>query len=753
MVSKRDSSKIVPSIICLFCPLIRSIWIVLMIRPLLQTELPVSLTEKAAEFKYALAFVRRTDLRNVTEFVNAMAILSSLSVEDWRYNQRYGELLSAAKNFVFNPRSMNEFQQYCPESGYTSSPDDGLLAGFTEEGRMSSLFYPHTGFTQQIPYLQTGHGQLNGSKPREGAFLGYRTIDGVDWLWKSHFEHRMTAPPQTGLLHLQYRPHSGESADGGDRCASDNPVPNAALSVDEYAYVIPETETLARDFSIKNNGQKAVRSLVYYMQANANDNAQYPVYQTNRNRATAGDELRWSDCESDVSLRTFPAQAPVIDAGVANAALEDIFDVGAAQAVGSYLGGYLELDVDLQPGEEKTITVFTTGQSASALENTSLRLPPEYRRKLVRDRWGTYLSDVSTPSIPSRYRDQYLQSIVGLLMLYDPESGSLSAAPNSQPAYYSSWPRDGSFIAIALAEAGLVDPAQDYLGRFCASVQESDGSFEQCYASTGESTGIIAVENDQQVIYIHAVRRVFELSSDDRFLCDVWPTVKRAADYTVRSIVDNGLLAATHDFAEMWTDARQSLWTNTFAYRGLLDAAVLAEAVGTESDAERYREMASVLGTAIEDQFFVPVTDGFATHLSISGRERNENTAFAVAIHPTGWAEAYDHVDELLDQFESFYQSSTDWWLPREFLYASALYDCDRLEDGDTILDDLMTESLPGGTLAERVTENGEHRYAALGWSNAGFVHALYRRAAATSVEPSSELNLSGDTSNLQRDQ
>ncbi len=693
----------------------------------------VSFASKIEQWRYPLDFLRRIDFRNLRGFRRAVTILARPSVADWWYDREYTfpELARAAKNFVFDPGEMNVFQQHSPEAGYTSTPEDGLLAGVTAHGRLSSIFYPHTGFTQQIPYTQTGHGKLNGSKPRDGAFLGYRGADGVHWLWESQFSHEMSPVPETGMVHVQYE--------------------SDAISVDEYTYVVPTTETLARDFSITNRGTQPIRNLVYYMQANANDNGQYPIYNSNRNHATAGNELQWEDCESDVRLRVFPAHASVTDSGVADAPLATVLADGSSQATGRHLGGYLELDVSIQPGEQRTVTVFTTGSTngdadatdgdddeditAVDIDDSPLDLSPARRREFTRGKWNEYLDPVETDSVPSRYAEQYVRSVIGISMLYDPASGSISASPNSQPTYYLSWPRDGSFIAIALAEVGLTDIAKDYLVNFCGAVQEQDGSFEQCYGSTGEPMGIIAVENDQQTIYPHAVRTVYELTSDQSFLREVWPVVERAADYTVGAIVDNGLLAATHDFAEMWTDARQSIWTNAFAYRGLLDAASLAERVEANDAAERYRaanryrDAARGIGDAVERRLFETVDGGFATHLSISGAEREENAAFSVAIHPTKWAERYGHVEELFDAFGSFSRSSTERWLPCEFMYAAALYNDGRIDDGDAILDDLGSECLPGGTLAETVDEDGNHQYAALGWSNAAFIHALHERS------------------------
>ena len=488
----------------------------------------------AADARYAIEFVRRTDLRNLDGFARTLAILSRPSAADYWYARRYTlrELPLAAVRFALDAERMNEFQQYSPEAGYTSTPADGLLAGFTRRGRLSSLFAPHTGFTDQVPYLQTCDGRLGGSKPREGGFFGLLTDDGVTWLWEPSFDHEMTHRSGTNVLQVRYRPSSDGTADAG-------------VVVEEDAYVLPGTETLVRDVTVVNRGERAVRGLVYYMQANANDEIQYPIGATSRNRASAGAELRWADEESDRCLRVFPARAPVRDAGVADVPLADALGAGADAATGRYVGGYLRLDVDVPPGERASATVYTTCRRDVTAGSGPLAWGRSERLSLVRAWWDDYLADVDTSSVPARHADQYRRSVVGVAMLADPASGSISAAPNSQPAYYLSWPRDGAFAAVALAEAGIAEVATDFLAGFCPRVQEPDGSFEQCYASTGESAGVIPVENDGPAIYLHAVRRVYESTGDEGFLRAAWPAVERAAAYLADAVVDNGLLAAT----------------------------------------------------------------------------------------------------------------------------------------------------------------------------------------------------------------
>jgi len=663
----------------------------------------------------ALDFLGRVDRRNLRMLPNALSILARPSLEDWYYNRDLvaRELPRELLRLLVDPGEMNAFQRHCPVAGYVSTPADGILAGFTERGRMSTLLCPHTGYTQQLPYYETGGTHLKGARPREGAFFGVecRGDERVTWLWEPSFAHRLSSGPGIGELSFTYEPRSGGPVEASER-----------------ASVPPGTETVVRELTVENTGERPVDRVVYYLQANANDRQQYVPGITSPNRVVAAEEaVTWRDKRSERRIR-LAGEDPVAATGVVTGPLIDAFDDVRPVGDGRHVGGFLSFDVDLAPGEETTVTVSTTWRGGDAAADGG-RAADGYgggpSNETGDQRWSEWLAGVPVDQVPDRFADQYERSVEGLVKLFDPTSGSLSAAPNFQPTYYPSWPRDGAFVAIALAEAGIEGPATAYLGEFLPSVQGADGGFEQCYTSDGSAAGIIPRENDQQGIYVHAVRAVHETTGDDAFLRAAWPTVVDALEYTVTAIADNGLLRATPDFAEMPSDARQSLWTNAFAYRGLLDGATLAEHLG--ADGERYRRAARHVGDALDRACFAG-REEFATELTIRGPERDENVAYSAAVHPTGWASDYGHTAALLDGFAATHHDGEEYWLPREFTYAASLYAADREAEADRILERLQTERLPGGTLAEEVDVHGDHNYAALAWANAAFVHALHVR-------------------------
>ncbi|MWV64035.1 hypothetical protein GRS48_04240 [Halorubrum sp. JWXQ-INN 858] len=803
----------------------------------------VRLEPHRRRFRRRLRHLRRVDFRNLGMASRTLAVLARPRPRNWWHNRSFlKEVPLGLYRALFDPNAMNDFQKVRAEAGAVSTPADGLCAGVTERGRVSALFAPHTGFTNQVPYhVHDEEDRLKGARPREGAFFGVRFADatgepssseltseptsehgptrdptrgrdgpaegdaGVEWLWSAPYDHEVEPDTGAGALVVTATRRGSSDGDGDD-----GRVVGRSLTATERIAVVPGTETLARDLTVRNRGDVPIESVVYYTRANANALLQYPPGVTSPNRAVARAALRWTDRESDAELRVFAApDVTVLDSGVAEGALGDLFADAESRATGHYLSGFLELDVRIEPGETRTVSTFTTygrdrgrvGSGDRAVDEDRSRAvaerSPTGRERDARDWWADRLADVDATGIPARHADGYRRALVDLLTLCDPESGSIAAAPHVQPAYYFSWPRDGAFSAVALARAGLTDPAVRFLADFLPPLRRADGSFEQCYASNGEPAGVIPVENDQQPAYAWAVHEVHTvLAREDPaaaagFLARTWPAVRDALAYTARSFADNDLLAATHDYAEMWTDADQSLWTNALAYRGFRDGAALARTAAgagivdpadAEADAGRFERAAVRVGDAIDDAFFavdaasLPVgrlssgaepvdgwssVDGFASHLTLNGPEQRPTTISAVAAVPGGWADDYDRTADLLPALDAMYGASPTRWLPKEFLYAAACYRAvvdggtagdlanravtgegpvDRLAAGDRVLEALADERLPGGAFAEEVGPDGEHGFAALGWSSATYVLALdERRRALRTVERRAE--------------
>ncbi len=669
-----------------------------------------------------LRFAQRIDWRNAKNDWNAASVALGLRGGDgiwpqirdrqyWTdisYNQDLltAQLRTLAHNAV-SDESMNEFQGNSPQGGYVSTPVDSIGASITDTGRMSTMQASHSDATHYLPYYPHNGDTPDGSKPREGGFAGIRKEDGVDWLWEDVFDQEFSCQDDTGILEIGYRPQRSDM-----------------ISVDETAYVLPETDTVFRDYTLTNETSTSFTGrFVYYTQANVTDEKQNPmIWHSHRNTVTADDRLTWVDEESNNTLHIGMDQ-PVAESGVAETRLEELFEDAADTVTGRYLNGFLDADVSLAPGEQTSLTVGIT--DTGELDN--LETPAATRQDRTMQWWEGWMDDIDSADMDDTDTQQYRRAVKTLGLLVDPDSGMIPAAPDLVPMYYPSWIRDGAFSAVALARAGKPEPAKRFLADYCPAVQEEDGSFKMCYHRDGTFAGYIEIENDQQPIYAWAVQTVYQETGDEAFLEDSWPAVEQALDYTIDAMVDNDLLAATPDYAEMPSDVRQSTWANTFAYRALLDGADMAEALG--QDGSTYQDAAETVGDAVADRFF---EDEYATHLTATGPAVTYNTPYAAIAWPTGWMDAYGHGDQLLDDLYHNFASNTDeYWVPGAAMLAASLYNQDETVKAENVMDNVQTAQTPSNNIAEEVN-GSEQRFASpLGWAQAAYILAVDEKYSA----------------------
>jgi hypothetical protein len=648
-------------------------------------------------------FPFRLDWRNVGMLPNSFEhFLSGISREDWEYNREHISRKWEVFRDNFPHGEVNAFQKYSPEEGFVSTPQDTVGAGVTQNGRMSS-FFSSEGFIPQVPYFSHTGDETQGAKPMEGGFWGLEEGGDLTWLWEDEFDHGITYRDDSSMLDLRY--------------GSDD------LAVEETIYVVPGSDTLFRDIELMNMDDEPFDGrLVYHQRSNVTDTDQnFLAWKSNRNRIAAlPDGMRWDDLESDYELQARSRPGMDVCKLWGGERTDD------ADMEGRYLDGDLLFDLELDPDESERVTVALASGRDTDIDESLLEQGQETRQRAVQDWWERWLEDVDDGHVRERWSDMFERSVITLGSMADPDSGILPAAPNVQPMYYPSWIRDGVFMSVALAEAGKPDIARDYLGDFLPGVQEEDGSFKQCYDARGQFTGVIEIANDQPPMYAWGVREVYdrmEGKEADRFLEEAWPAVRDAMEYCLDARVDNGLLAATPDFAEMPTDSRQSLWTNAFAYRGFEDVAYLAEEMG--EDGEVYANAAAEMEERIYDEFVEKPDEDYVTYFTVTGGQKNPKGLFTTALWPTEWADDLDIGDDILEEAYRT-REEEEPWVPGPLLLARNCAEEGYEDWQEEIVDDLYTEQSAAGNLVEQVEADGGYSFALpLGWSHAAYILAM----------------------------
>lgn len=171
------------------------------------------------------------------------------------------------------------------------------------------------------------------------------------------------------------------------------------------------------------------------------------------------------------------------------------------------------------------------------------------------------------------------------------------------------WPRDSSFVAVALAGTGHFAASLNVL-RFLARMQSSGGTWQARYypngsgpVQDGRPAELDAVGWVPWAVWSwSATQQITEGNDAWIELQQLWPMVTKAANAAVSSISGNGLPDASMDY---WEDKpiEQTLGTAAPLLSGLRAAAALAAVVGDNTSQARWATAASKLAAAITASF------------------------------------------------------------------------------------------------------------------------------------------------------
>ncbi|MES2920017.1 MAG: discoidin domain-containing protein [Verrucomicrobiota bacterium] len=177
--------------------------------------------------------------------------------------------------------------------------------------------------------------------------------------------------------------------------------------------------------------------------------------------------------------------------------------------------------------------------------------------------------------------------------------------PAIQPGprrYTRSWVRDCVIMGAALAKAGLPFALREFLTWY-AQFQREDG-FVPCVVDRDGVDWL--VEHDSHGQFLWGVREVYREGCDRKFLTDMLPHVRKAADYLISLRAQRmtaecksemraecfGLLPESASHEGYLAHHVHSYWDDFWGVRGLEAAADLAETMGITGDSNRWKSEA-----------------------------------------------------------------------------------------------------------------------------------------------------------------
>ncbi|HEY5990000.1 MAG TPA: glycoside hydrolase family 15, partial [Streptosporangiaceae bacterium] len=218
----------------------------------------------------------------------------------------------------------------------------------------------------------------------------------------------------------------------------------------------------------------------------------------------------------------------------------------------------------------------------------------------VSQRW---LSSGIVPGRGALMRSMAARALLDLRLLTRP-NGAVAAGWHSIWKY--AWPRDASWVAVALADTGHTSDAWRIL-QFLQRAQLSDGTWAARYLLDG--SGPVRDGRPDELDAVGwvpwAVWSWFQAQRADQVvlqqLAQLWPMVSAAADAAARALSPNGLPQASMDYWEH--SAQVTLGTAAALLAGLRAAADIASTLGADPSALRWGTAAASLARAITSAF------------------------------------------------------------------------------------------------------------------------------------------------------
>jgi glucoamylase len=351
-----------------------------------------------------------------------------------------------------------------------------------------------------------------------------------------------------------------------------------------------------------------------------------------------------------------------------------------------------------------------------------------------------WLAAGSVPGMNHRTRSMAQRALLDLHLSTRPDGAVVAGW---YPGWDYAWPRDSSWVAVALAVTGHGADARRVL-TFLRQEQSRDGTWAARYQPDGG--GAVRdgrpAELDAVGWVPWAVWSWYEASHPARAeLAALWPMVSAAAGAAERSLSPGGLPAASTDYWEHGTQV--TLGTAAPLLTGLRAAAGIAGTLGRTQAAQRWADDAARLARAIGASFGCY---GFNRLPDDSSGPDASVTFLGPPFGPGSAAleRAEDAAERALTLPGGGVRPGADWpgntetaWTAETAFFA--LFDASTGENGRAaaLLSWLAAHRTPLGALPEQVTAAGQPASVApLAWTDAAVLIALAAPAHPLPVPP-----------------
>ncbi|HET7305851.1 MAG TPA: hypothetical protein VFJ12_15020 [Segeticoccus sp.] len=337
-----------------------------------------------------------------------------------------------------------------------------------------------------------------------------------------------------------------------------------------------------------------------------------------------------------------------------------------------------------------------------------------------------WLASGTVPGTTQQQREMAARALLNIRLLDQPNGAPIVAWHG---AWKYAWPRDGSFMASALAYTGHRDEAYEIL-QFMARAQRPNGTWEARYLPDGsgppddrhwqlDGNGWVPFAADTWLRTAHGDGHTQQQARE------LWPMVRKSADYVATHLGPDGMPPATPDY---WENAVQGVTIGLAAplLSGLRASSHFAAATGHIADARRYGSAAEHLQSAIDREFG---TTGYGRYpWTSSGADS------AVTFLTPPFAPSTAQIDEAVERSadvltlpvggilpgEDWTGDPNDAWTPETGFFALSAAASGRHAEATAWLGWLADHRTNLGVMPEKVRDDGlPLSVAPLGWTDA----------------------------------
>jgi glucoamylase len=394
------------------------------------------------------------------------------------------------------------------------------------------------------------------------------------------------------------------------------------------------------------------------------------------------------------------------------------------------------LEAELQGCVELACAFGATPAEAAARAAAALGTSFEHHAE-ARRRVDTASLAAARPPTATVDADLYARSLLVFDTLADASTGAVIAAPELDPDFVDSggygfvWPRDLGFLVLAFLASGRGDLAERAL-LWLPTAQEESGVWLQRHWTDGTlAPAWCDHQIDETGTVLFAYEAAWRELRDESLDETLWPSARRAADFLLTTLEDQGIPCST---ADLWEERDGCHAYTAAAVAAGLDAAASfaqrhepgAEAAFADAAASLRRALdrcfwsdehgryLRTLGDPTVDVSLLGLAWPFRAVEPSSPRMRATAAAIARALARPGGG--------LLRYEDDAYVGGNPWVLASLWL---GLYRRQIGDDGGLLraLDYARRVATPLGLLPEQVTEDGRPAWVVpLAWSHAMFV-------------------------------